>query len=253
MEDFVCPCSQPRSCSIATRTRGSRLNAPNLLVPKQTTNSCIWCHAMFIFYNYFNRTQSVQEYTVVESELDILNIPWQTHCVYWVKNKNIHFSMSCLEISQGFRVTCQVYLFLIRPIIHTFYFLCVLIATDSPFLRHPVEMPRVSDASSQYMIESTVKWSDFDFGKEAESWIIFFSQGKRRDLQDSSFLSSEFGNMSKVLQWEPRQNSSPLWDLTMVPSSASVWCPLWKAYLRQKDFALLLPSWSRKSENCLVE
>lgn len=109
----------------------------------------------------------------------------------------------------------------------------------------------MSDASSQYLTESTVTWSDFDFEKEAESRIILF-QGKGRTLQDSLFLSSEFGNTSRVLQWEPGQNYSPFWDLTMAPSSASVWCPLWKFYLRQNDLDLLLPSWNRKNENCFV-
>lgn len=35
VEDFACPCSQPQPCSIATRTRGSGLNAPNRLVPNK--------------------------------------------------------------------------------------------------------------------------------------------------------------------------------------------------------------------------
>lgn len=75
----------------------------------------------------------------------------------------------------------------------------MLIATDSPFLRHPVEIPRMFDASSQYMTESTVKWSDFDFEKEAESRIILFSE---KGKGSSGFL------IFKLRVWEHEQSSA---------------------------------------------
>lgn len=66
----------------------------------------------------------------------------------------------------------------------------------------------MSDASSQYMTESTVKWSDFYFEKEAESAIILFS-GKEKG--SSGFL------IFKLRVWE-HELSSAMGVLPMLES-----------------------------------
>lgn len=140
----------------------------------------------------------------------------------------------------------------------------MLITTDSPFLRHPVEMA-LSAWCSLIIPSKTcsrpgrVQLCGLLALTLEKKWRneLFLLSGETRNLQESSFLScssSQLGSLSGVLQWESEQNYSAL------ASESSAWClgqhqlvPSGNPTLRQKDLKdFLLPTWSREDKNSLA-